>query len=165
MTLTAEGYSSKTPNSSTDVGPVSPVYTTDSNGTVSGSTVTFTKAGTHTITATLRRATATTTVTVTPAALASITISPPSATVKVGDTLSFITTGFDGYGNTRGPVTSASVFTSDNRTDQVQGNSVQFGIPGKHTITGTDGAFTATSVITVQAGPVPLPLPLGRRPA
>ena len=161
VTLTAQGYTSTTHTSSTDVGPVSPVYTTDSNGTVSGSTVTFTKAGNHTITAKLRKVSATTTVTVTPAALASITISPTSATVKSGDTLAFTTTGFDRYGNTRGPVTSDSAFTSDNRTDTVQGNAVRFGVvPGKRTITGTDGGFTATSVITEQVGPVPLPLPV-----
>ena len=42
---------------------------------------------------------------------------------------------------------------------------VRFGVPGKRSITGTDGVFTATSTVTVQVGPVPLPLPLARRSA
>ena len=132
-----------------DLGPVSPTYSTDSNGVVSGSTVRFTQAGTHTLTATLRGVTASTTVTVTPAALASITISPPTATVKKGASLTFTTTGYDRFGNTRGLVTGDSVFTSSNRGDTVRGSTVRFGnAAGRRTITGTHRRFTATSAIT-----------------
>ena len=159
VTLTTRGYSSRSPRNSTGLGLVSPVYTTDGNGVLSGSTVTFSQVGSHTVTATLRGVRATMSVSVTPAALASITISPATATVQIGDSITFGTTGWDRYGNSRGAVTGDSVFSSDNRTDQVKGSAVQFGIPGKRTVTAADGVFTATSVITVPVGPLTVPLP------
>ena len=78
--LTTTGYSSSAQIRRNDLGPVSPVYTTDSDGVVSGSKVTFGTAGRHTITATLHGVTATAVVTVTPAPGPAPTRSPlPSA--------------------------------------------------------------------------------------
>ena len=65
--LTTTGYTSSVQIRSNDLGPVSPVYTTDSAGVVSAGKVTFSEAGPHTVTATLHGVVATVVLNVTPA--------------------------------------------------------------------------------------------------
>ena len=50
-------------------------------------------------------------ITVNPAALASITISPDTATITAGDTQAYTAEGFDAFGNSRGDVTADTTFS------------------------------------------------------
>ena len=109
-----------------------------------GSTV----AGAHTVTGTDGAFTDDASLTVNPAALASITISPDTATITAGDTQAYTAEGFDAFGNSRGDVTADTTFSisPDGSCTLADCGST---VAGAHTVTGTDGAFTDDASLTV----------------
>ena len=80
--------------------------------------------------------------TVDPAALASITISPDTATITAGDTQSYTAEGFDTYGNSRGDVTVDTTFSITPTAPAPSRTAVRR--PRRHTVTGNDGASPTT---------------------
>lgn len=125
--------------------------------TVDGHSLTFSGAGTHTITATLADVTAIATVMVTPGPAASLTITPSATAVDQGGTLTFTVEGADAAGN---PVdTSTATLTSSADTDVIAGSTVTFPHASPHTITATLETLTATVTVQVTPAPVPAPAP------
>src|SRR4030042_697034 len=82
-----------------------------------------------------------------PPPLASIVISPSSATITAGGSQAYTAEGFDTYLNSRGDVTGSTSFDVDSVacTGAVCGST----LAGDHTVTGTNGAFTDTASLHV----------------
>ncbi|GAA3037325.1 hypothetical protein GCM10010462_25220 [Microbacterium dextranolyticum] len=121
--------------------------------TIQGRTITFSGAGTRTITAVLGGVTATATVEVVAGPAATLTITPSATTIDQGGTLAFIVTGADTAGN---PVdTGAAVLTSSIGTDIIDGTTVTFPHTSPHVITATLGTLTATVTVDVIPAAVP----------
>ena len=144
-------------DSSNDVGDQSPFAHLVSDGegdVVSGDTITFGKAGTRTVSASLSGYTlpaATMTVTVTKAQLSVLTVNPSSTSVTAGGSVSFGVTGADVAGNSYGDVTADTTLTSNDGTDVIDNttHTIGFTTAGSHTITATDGTVTTTQNIQV----------------
>jgi hypothetical protein len=152
-TFTVEGFD-VFDNSLGDV-TTDTLFTTDvTSDHVDGATITFTRAGSHTVIATDGAATATAVVQVDAGPLDSITVSPQTANLTAGDSQEFTAEGFDAQGNSLGDVTADSTFASGVPTDGVNHASITFVAAGAHTITATDGRASATATVTVAAGPV-----------
>src|SRR5690606_26111022 len=119
----------------------------------SGSTVSFTEAGTRTITATVGELTATATVTVTPDAAnpAAISISPLHPSATAGDTIAFVVDVRDAYGNPLSGASASATLSSSDPTDVVGYRSVTVGTAGSHTVTATLGNLTAVTTVSVAA--------------
>lgn len=143
VTFTAKGLT----DTGIDLGTVHPAYTADDGATVNGDTVTFTRAGSHTVTASFENTTATATVTVTPAATKSLKVTPGTSSVAPTAVVTFASEGFDRYGNDTGPLNA--VYATDNGTDQVDGDSIRFFTPGRHTVTATSGSLSGVATVTV----------------
>ncbi|WP_378146329.1 beta strand repeat-containing protein [Cnuibacter sp. UC19_7] len=123
--------------------------------TITGTSVTFSGAGTHIVTATLDGVSTSASIEVVAGPAATLTITPSAATVDQGGTLTFTVTGADSAGN---PVdTSTVVLTSSVDTDVITGTTVTFPHASPHTITATLGTLTAT--VTIQVIPAPVPSP------
>src|SRR5207245_4137899 len=86
--------------------------------------------------------------TVVPAALASITLTPSSSTVAADQPQPYFAHGLDAYGNSRGDRTAHTVFTIDG-AGTCAANACGSHLAGDYTVTGTDGAFTDTSDLSV----------------
>ena len=82
--------------------------------------------------------------------LASITISPSTATVVAGTSQNYTATGFDQFGNSLGDVTADTTF-SISPDGSCSANSCSSTVAGAHTVTGTDGSFTDDATLTVNA--------------
>jgi hypothetical protein len=150
-TFTVEGFD-VFDNSLGDV-TTDTVFTTDvTSDHVDGATITFTRAGSHTVIATDGAATATAAVLVDAGPLDSITVSPQTANLTAGDSQEFTAEGFDAQGNSLGDVTADSTFTSDDPTDTVRGATITFLTAGTHAVTATDGGVMATASVAVAAG-------------
>ncbi|WP_157127341.1 beta strand repeat-containing protein [Cnuibacter physcomitrellae] len=131
-----------------DAAELASTATTDS---IDGRAVTFSGAGTRTITATLGDITATATIDVTAGPLTTLTLTPASTTISQGESLEFTVTGADAAGN---PIdTTDAVLSSSNPADTIQDRTVTFSGAGSHTITATLGDVTAVALVTVTAGP------------
>jgi hypothetical protein len=123
---------------------------------------TATAAGDYTVTATDGGVTGTAGVTIVPSSLASITVSPGTASAAAGAALPYAATGADTYGNSLGDVTAATVFTiaPSGTTGSASGASCTSAslctatAVGSYTVTGTDGAVTATATVTVTPAPL-----------
>ena len=127
------------------------VFTIAPNGSCTLAVCTATLASSHTVTGTDASHTATSTLTVTPGSLASITMSPTSATVTAGASQTYVTNGFDAFTNPLGVVTGATVFTiTPNGSCTLA--SCTATLAGVHTVTATDTGHSATSTLTVNAG-------------
>ncbi|WP_378143897.1 beta strand repeat-containing protein [Cnuibacter sp. UC19_7] len=125
--------------------------------TISGTSVAFSGAGAHTITATLDGVTAAASITVTAGPAATLAITPSATSVDQGGTLTFAVTGADAAGN---PVdTGTAVLTSSVDTDVIAGTAVTFPHASPHTITATLGGLTATVTIEVIPAVAPSPAP------
>ncbi|MBW3669100.1 MAG: choice-of-anchor D domain-containing protein, partial [Actinobacteria bacterium] len=83
---------------------------------------------------------------VAPAALASITLSPSSATVPAGVAQPYAAEGFDAYGNSRGTVTPTLSISPDGTCDAVSCTATT---AGAHTVTGTVDGISDTADVTV----------------
>jgi hypothetical protein len=139
-----------------DVGDQSPFAHLVSDGegdVVSGDTITFGKAGTRTVSASLPgySLSAAMTVTVTAAQLSVLTVTPSSTSVTAGGSVSFGVTGADVAGNSYGDVTADTTLTSSDGTDVIDNttHTIGFTTAGSHTITATDGTVTRTQQIQV----------------
>ncbi len=120
-----------------------------STGRVSGL-----KAGTVTITASSEGTNGTATVTVTPAPVASVNVTPPTASVTVGQTTTLQAQTLDANGAT---LTGRAVTWSSSNTGvaTVSNAGVVTGVaPGTATITATSEGKSGTATITVTAVPV-----------
>src|SRR2546423_12921111 len=83
--------------------------------------------------------------------LASITISPKNAEIPAGGTPGYPAEGFDAHGNDLGDVTTGTVFSVDG-TGTCTDNACGSEKAGDYTVTGTDGTFTDTASLKVDAG-------------
>ena len=121
-----------------------------------GATCTATQAGDYTVTGDDGGFTDTATLHVVPAGLASITISPDTASISAGGSQPYTAEGFDSYGNSRGDVTGATTFTITPNGGTTGASctlaSCTATQAGGYTVTGTDGAFSDTAALTVTAG-------------
>jgi len=119
--------------------------------------VTGIKIGTATITASSEGKSGTATVTVTAAAVASVNVTPPSASVTVGQTTTLTAQTLDANGSA---LTGRAVAWTSSNTGvaTVSATGVVTGVaPGNATITATSEGKSGTSAITVTA-PAPAPV-------
>jgi hypothetical protein len=127
-------------------------FTITGTGSCTGSTCTATAAGTYTITGTDASATGTATLTVTAGPLASLMLSPLTATITAGGSQAYTATGYDQYGNSLGDVTAATTFTITG-TGSCTGSTCTAATAGTYTVEGTDASAKGTATLTVTAGP------------
>jgi hypothetical protein len=121
---------------------------------ISGSTITMYQAGTHTVTASVDGVpVATATIDLTAAAEHSIGVATPSTQITAGDSVAFVTTSYDAYGNPIGQITQNATYTTNVSSDIVSGNDVQVFAAGTHTVTATADGHSAHT--TVQVAPAP----------
>jgi putative cell wall-binding protein len=90
--------------------------------------------------------------------LATLTITPDTSTVTVGDSVTYTATGVDAQGNSLGDVTAGTTFTSS-PDGSVSGATVTFTVAGPHTVTGTYTATNKTDTATVTVNAVVTPPP------
>ena len=76
--------------------------------------------------------------------------SPASQTITAGGSASFTATGYDQYGNSRGDVTGATIFSVTNGT--CSGNSCSSTLAGSQTVTGNDSGIIGTATLNVTPG-------------
>ena len=121
---------------------------------ISGSTITMYQAGTHTVTASVDGVSvATATIDVTAAAEHSIGVASQSTQITAGDSVGFVTTSYDAYGNPIAQITQSATYTSNVSSDIVSRNDVQFFAAGAHTVTATADGHTGHTTVQVAAGP------------
>jgi hypothetical protein len=154
---TAEGFDSH----GNDLGDVTAgtTFTIDAGSGVSScpsATCTPTVPGDWTVTGNDSGITDTATLHVTVGDLASITISPQDATVVAGGTQDYTAEGFDSSGNDLGDVTGDTTFTiaAGSGATTCPSATCSPTNPGNWTVTGTDGSFTDTATLHVNAGDV-----------
>ena len=129
-------------------------FTDNGNGTAT-LTGTATTAGTFPITITAQNGitsndTQNFILTVNAGPLVSIVLSPASQTITAGGSASFTATGYDQYGNSRGDVTGATIFSVTNGT--CSGNSCSSTLAGSQTVTGNDSGIIGTATLNVTPG-------------
>jgi len=127
------------------------VATVSSSGLVTGVT-----AGSVTITATGEEKSGNAAVTVKPVSVASVSISPASAAIPVGQTLQLTATAFDADGN---PLSGRAVTwaSSDPAVASVSGSGLVLGlVAGSATITATSEGQSGTLEVSVKDVPVAL---------
>jgi hypothetical protein len=93
----------------------------------------------------------TATLTVNAGPLASISLSPATASVSAGGSQGYVATGVDGYGNSLGTVTGSTTFTIAPDGSCTAANCSAT-VAGAHTVTGTDGSFTVWAPATHRDG-------------
>jgi len=124
---------------------------------VTGPSVHFGMAGDRTITATIGRVAGTLDVAVEPGALDSLVIAPADSTVTAGDSITFVSTGFDSAGSNLGVITTGNSYASVDAVsaetgDTVADASIRFSKVGIRTITVTNGTAEGTTTVEVTAG-------------
>jgi hypothetical protein len=92
------------------------------------------------------------TLTVSAGALASITLSPSTASITAGGSQAYTATGFDPFHNSRGDVTGATTFSVSNGT--CTANVCSSTVAGSQTVSGSDGGIIGTATLNVAAGPI-----------
>jgi hypothetical protein len=92
------------------------------------------------------------TIEITGCGLASIVLSPASATIAAGGSQAYTATGYDANGNSLGDVTGDTVFSIGPDGSCTLGTCTAT-VAGPHTVTGVDGAVSATASLTVVPGP------------
>jgi len=145
----------------------SPACQSAPNSLLSGSTVSCDDLGvgsatyTYKVTAVFRSWTATSnpsgTVTVPGATLASITISPTTATITAGGSQPYTATGYDQYGASMGDVTASTTFSispNGSCTGALCTATTADSGSSHHTVTGNDSGKTATASLTVNPAAV-----------
>lgn len=115
--------------------------------TIDATTATYSRAGSHTLTAKSGKATGTAEVTVKPAALDSISIAVSTTSPITGTKVSIVASGRDRFAN---PVrVTDAKFTSTSARDVFGTGTITLGLPGKRTITASSGLITGTTSVTV----------------
>jgi hypothetical protein len=118
------------------------------DGSCTGATCTATTPGPHTVTGNDGGKTAIASLQVSSGLLDHIIISPISATIIVGGSQVYATTGYDQYNNSLGDVTAATAF-SITPNGSCTGNACTATVVGPHTVTGNDSGKTATASLRV----------------
>jgi outer membrane protein assembly factor BamB len=122
------------------------------DGSCTGAGCTATVAGSHSVTAIDSSKTATASLTVTPGPMASLSLSPASATITAGGSQAYTATGSDEYGNSVGDVTAGTTLTimpADGSCNQAT-HICTATATGPHTVTGSSaGATSATATLNV----------------
>ncbi len=116
-----------------------------------------TVAGDYTVTGTDGAATGTATLHVTAGALDHLVVSPPTATIKSGESQAYTAEGFDAADNSVGDVTASTTFTFAGQTGRGADTACPDAtcaptIVGDYTVTGTDGVATGTASLHVNVG-------------
>ena len=143
---TAEGFDAFS-NSRGDV-TGDTTFSIDGTGTCLVADCGSNDSGSYTVTGTDGLFTDTATLVVDPAALASIVISPSSASIAAGTTQAYTAEGFDAFSNSRGDVTGDTTFSIDG-TGTCLVADCGSNDSGSYTVTGTDGLFTDTATLVV----------------
>jgi NADH:ubiquinone oxidoreductase subunit E len=123
-------------------------------GSCAGAVCTSTVAAAHAVTGTYLGRTDTATLTVTAGALASIAISPKTATIPAGGSQAYTATSLDQYGNSIGDVTADTSFSIAGGS--CTGAVCTSTVAAVHAVTGTYLGRTDTAVLTVGIGGVPV---------
>ena len=110
--------------------------------------VTLVAAGSHTVAVAGSGKTGSASVTVAAAAIDHLVISPGSASIVAGATQAYTAEAFDIYGNSRGEVTSSTVFTIDG-AGTCSAADCGSNVTGTYTVTGTHLAHTGTATLHV----------------
>ena len=126
----------------------STTFTYDSAGGCSANSCSPTIAGDHTITGTNGTATGATTLHVNAGALNHLILSPSNATITTGATQAYTAHGADAFNNDLGDATGSTTFTIDLGTP-CPADTCTGAFPASHLVTGTDGAITGTTTLTV----------------
>jgi parallel beta-helix repeat protein len=126
----------------------STAFTIGPDGSCAGASCGASAAGAHTVTASHAGKTATAALTVTPGPLDEIVLSPASASIEAGGSQAYTAEARDQYGNSRGDVTSSTVFgiAPDGACD---GTSCGATETGAHTVTGSHAGKSATADLLV----------------
>lgn len=147
----AEGFDSF----GNDVGPVAANFSIlyAAYGSVKGNSVSATKTGTWSITASFPGvADAAATFLVVPASLVHISISSSTSTIVAGGFLTFSVEGFDVYGNSLGPI-AATLSVATGSGGSVSGSSVSATNVGSWGVTASfPGVSDVSSTLSVEAG-------------
>jgi uncharacterized repeat protein (TIGR01451 family) len=88
------------------------------------------------------------TITVKPGPIASVRISPATATIAFGASQAYTAQGFDAFGNSRGDVTAATKFKITPNGSCTTATCTATA-PGAHTVSGTHGRLTGTATLSV----------------
>lgn len=86
-------------------------------------------------------------VTVKPGPLASLTVSPATATINSGGTQAYAVDGFDAYGNARGAIASPKLTIKPDGSCAAA--TCTAATPGAHTVTAKHAGLSATATLTV----------------
>jgi Flp pilus assembly pilin Flp len=128
---------------------------TISGGTCSANVCGSTVAGSHIVTATDGNVTEARTLTVTAGPLASIVISPKTASIVAGSTQTYTAAGFDANGNSLGNVTGYLTGNLTISGGTCSANVCGSTVAGSHTVTAIiAGLTTDTATLTVTAGAI-----------
>lgn len=112
---------------------------------IDGDSITFYIAGVRRVTAFDGSVSTSFDVVVPASAPATLALEPSAMSAIVGDSVTLF--GTDAYGNSTGDLASQAVFTSDWKSDVIDGATVTFGHASVHTITGRLGGLTSTVAI------------------
>jgi hypothetical protein len=85
--------------------------------------------------------------------VATISVSPASATIAAGGSQAYTASAVDAYGNSLGAVTGSTNFTIS-PDGSCSGASCSATTAGSHTVTGTDSGKSDTSSLSVTPGPI-----------
>jgi hypothetical protein len=147
---TAEGFDAF----SNDLGSVtdSTVFSIGPDGSCALAICTANVSGDHTVTGTKGLMTDTATLHVNVGALASIVISPDSASITAGGSQAYTAQGFDALSNSLGNITATTTFSiaPDGSCTLA---SCTVNLPGDHTVTGAKGGHQDTATLHVNVGP------------
>ena len=138
-------FSSSDPASTT---PADYAFVTGDHGVHTFDGVTFETAGLQDFLASSGGRTGSANVTVSPAALDHLVLSPAETTIVADTTQTYTAEGFDVFGNSRGDVTSSTVFSISFPPTCI-GAVCGALVSGDFTVTGTDSAKTGTAILHV----------------
>lgn len=116
-------------------------------GSVSGNTITFNRAGTHSLSVRIGAVSTVVEVTVLPGNPAGIVLEAGSTSAQAGAPVRVKVQGWDAYGNSIADLTEHAVLSSDAPDDIVAGAAVTPVTAATRTVTATLGTLTASAVI------------------
>jgi hypothetical protein len=152
QTYTAEGYDfygndlgSATSQTTFSIAP---------DGACTGASCTATIVGSHTVTATDNGKSASASLGVIVGPIATLTLSPSSASISAGGSVTYTATGTDQYGNSLGDVSASTTLTitpADGSCNQ-ETHACTATVASTHTVTATAGSLSTTATLQVTPG-------------
>jgi hypothetical protein len=131
--------------------PAAVIQMVPHGGPCPGGVCTTTVAGADAVTATMGDAMTSIPVTVLPGPLATLTLTPPTATIPVNTDTTFALAGADQYGNALDlPADTALLISSDG---WCVGDTCGANTPGVYTVTAISGSASSSATLTVVDGP------------